>query len=358
MLPSGTAHARRAGGRPRRVDWLAWLAVTPGTWAWARGLRLAAAMIVPLAAGVLAGHPTIGLLVGVGAFVVASTDTGGPYRPRAATMITATLGVTVAYFLGALTATPRWLSLLLLVSVLAGSALIATVGPRTAAVLTMVSIAFIIGAFLPSSPAADAGAALALLAGGGWALGLSLAGWSLDQRRPERRAVGAAISSCAAFLAELGSAGDGAAPSGPGARETARQSLAAARQTLQAAHPRSAPQMTPALRWLGALLYATGALFDAIVAAGRQPAAAGQPGIPPVSPDLAAAITALQTAVTDAAAAVRNKRTYPGARHLARLRSLDATASAELESLADHLGSLSPMSAAPSAPPRSGPRPR
>jgi len=117
------------------MDWIAaWLAVAPGTPAWGRGLRLAAAMIVPLAVGVIIGQPSAGLLVGVGAFVVASTDTGDPYRPRAATMIAATLGVTAAYFLGALTAAPRWLSLLLFVSLLAGSALIATVGTRTALV--------------------------------------------------------------------------------------------------------------------------------------------------------------------------------------------------------------------------------
>jgi len=137
-------------------------------------------MIVPLAAGVIAGHPTTGLLVGVGAFVVASTDTGGLYRARAATMTAATLGVTAAYFLGAATASPRWLSVLLFVTVLTGSALIAAAGPGVALVSTMVTIAFVIGAFLPSSLAADAGAALALLAGGGWALGLSLAGWLFD----------------------------------------------------------------------------------------------------------------------------------------------------------------------------------
>jgi hypothetical protein len=123
-------------------------------------------MIVPLAAGVIGGQPTAGLLVGVGGFVVAGTDTGATYRTRATTMIAAALGVTTAYFLGALTAAPRWLSVLLFVGVLVGSALIGTVGPRVALVSTMITVAFITGAFLPSSLAADARAALALLAGG------------------------------------------------------------------------------------------------------------------------------------------------------------------------------------------------
>ncbi len=291
--PAGVADERRTRGRHRGMDWaLAWLAVAPGTPAWGRGLRLAAAMIVPLAAGVIVGRPTPGLLVGVGAFVVASTDTGGPYRPRAATMAAATLGVTAAYFLGALTAAPRWLSVLLFVSVLAGSALIGTVGPRVALVSTMVTVAFVIGAFLPSSLAADARAALALLAGGGWALGLSLAGWPFDRRRPERRAVSAAISSCAAFLGELDPAGGEAVSSGPGAREAARKSLGAARQALQASLPRGRSRMAPEVRRLWALLHATGTLFDAIVAAGRQLPAAGRRGCHPVPP--AATLTAMR----------------------------------------------------------------
>jgi uncharacterized membrane protein YccC len=331
---AGTADARAAARRHRWADWLsAMLAVAPGAPAWGRGLRLAAAMVVPLAAGVTAGQPTAGLLVGVGAFVVASTDTGGPYRPRAVTMIAATLGVTAAYFLGAVTAAPRWLSVLLFVTVLAGSALIGTMGPRVALVSTMITIAFIIGAFLPSSLAADAGAALALAAGGGWALGLSLAGWFTDQWRPERRAVSAAITSCAAFLGELDSAGRDTAPSGPGAREPARQSLAAARQTLQASLPRSAPSMSPEIQRLWALLYATGILFDAIIAAGRQLRPAGKTGPPADSAGLAPAVTAMQAAVAGAAAAAGAGRTRARPGLVARLGPLSGAVSAQLEGL-------------------------
>ena len=71
-----------SGSRPA-ADWLlALLAVAPGTPAWGRGLRLAAAMIVPLAVGVIVGQPTAGLLVGLGAFVVAS-EVGRPVVPLA-----------------------------------------------------------------------------------------------------------------------------------------------------------------------------------------------------------------------------------------------------------------------------------
>jgi hypothetical protein len=294
--------------------------------------------------GVIVAQPTAGLLVGVGGFVVASTDVGGPYPARAATMIAATLGVTAAYFLGAVTAAPRWLSVLLFVAVLIGSALIGAVGPSVALMSAMVTVAFIVGAFLPSSLAADAGAALALLAGGGWALGLSLAGWSFDQRGPERRAVSAAVHACAAFLGELDPGGGGAAPSGPGVgsapparggRETARQSLAAARRTLQAARPRNVPQMTPETRWLWALLYATGTLFDAIVAAGQQLQAVGRPAPPAVWHELAPAVTAMRAAVGDAAAAIGAGRRRTRAELLGRLRSLGAGVAADLEALDD-----------------------
>jgi uncharacterized membrane protein YccC len=360
-LSAGTADARRAGGGHRWADWLlAWLAVAPGAPAWVRGLRLAAAMIVPLTVGVTVGAPAAGLLVGVGAFVVASTDTGGPYRPRAVTMITATLGVTAAYFLGSVTAAPRWLSALLFVSVLLGSALIGIIGPSVARVSTMVVVAFAIGAFLPSSLAADAGAALALLAGGTWTLGLSLAGWCFDRWRPERRAVSAAIDSCAAFLGELDPAGRDTGSAGPGSREAARQSLAVARQTLQASLPRHGPPTIPEIQWLWALLYASGSLFDAIIAAERRLRAAGKPGYPAGSPGAAAVVTALQAAVAGAAAAVGARRTCARAELLARLRlltraisvqleSLGSRASVELEGLDDHFW---PRHAAASPPAR------
>jgi uncharacterized membrane protein YccC len=348
---------RPRSGHRRRVDWLlAWSAVASGTPAWGRGLRLATAMIVPLAAGVIGGQPTTGLLIGVGGFVVASTDTGAPYRTRATTMIAATLGVTTAFFLGAVTAAPRWLSVLLFVAVLVGSALTGTVGPRVALVSTMITVAFIIGAFLPSSLAADAAAALALLAGGGWALVLSLGGWTFDQRGPERRAVSAAINSCAAFLGDLAPAGDGVArpdpggdvrPPGSGAREAARQSLAAARQTLQAALPRNVPQMSPEVRWLWTLLYATGTVFDAIVAARQQLQTVGPPGPRAVSDELAPAITAMRAAVGDAAAAVGTGRRRARAKLLARLTPWGASASARPEGLDHDPGSR--QAVAPSA---------
>jgi uncharacterized membrane protein YccC len=323
--------------RAFRSGWRARLAGAPGAPAWGRGLRLATAMIAPLAAGVAVGHATAGLLVGVGAFVVASTDTGGPYRPRAVTMIAATLGTTAAYFLGAVTATPHWLSVLLFVIVLTGSALTGTTGPDVALVSTMFTIAFIIGAFLPSSLAADAGAALALLAGGGWAMGLSLAGCSFDPRRPERRAVSAAIGSCAAFIGELDPAGRGTAHSGSGAREAARQSLAAARQALQAARPPDGLRIAGETGRLWAALYATGALFDAIVTAERQRQVADPGERPATSQDIAPAVAALQAAVAGTAAAVRAGRAARQVAPRARLNSLGATASAEVDRLGGRL---------------------
>jgi uncharacterized membrane protein YccC len=329
-----TAGARQPGGRRRWADWLlASLSIAPGAPAWVRGLRLAAAMIVPLAVGIIIGAPTAGLLVGVGAFVVASTDTGGPYRPRAVTMVTATLGITAAYFLGAVTAAPRWLSALLFVSVLAGSALLGTIGPGVALVSTMVVVAFTIGAFLPSSPAADAGAALALLAGGIWALGLSLAGWSFDRYRPERRAVSAAIDSCAVFLGELDPSGRDAESVGSGSREIVRQSLAAARRALQPSLPRHVPPTIPEIQQLWALLHATGTLFDAIIAAEQQLRAADKPGHPVDPPGVAPAVTALQAAVAGAAAAAGAGRRRARAELLARLMPLTGAISAQLKSL-------------------------
>jgi len=91
MTTAGTADARRAGGHHAWVNWLlAWSAVAPGGPAWGRGLRLAAAMIVPLTVRVIVGQPTAGLLKQV-------LDQAGPQQPAAAAPIIGEAGDALAH---------------------------------------------------------------------------------------------------------------------------------------------------------------------------------------------------------------------------------------------------------------------
>jgi Fusaric acid resistance protein-like/Transcriptional regulatory protein, C terminal len=111
---------------------LGWFRLPSGRPDWARGVKLAVAMMAPLIAGIMLGRALDGLFVAVGAFVVASTDIGGGYRAQAIVLGLATLGVGGAYLAGAVTGARLWLAAPLLALVLFASALAAVLGARAA----------------------------------------------------------------------------------------------------------------------------------------------------------------------------------------------------------------------------------
>jgi uncharacterized membrane protein YccC len=98
-------------------------------------------------------------------------------------MIAATLGVTAAYFIGALTAAPRWLSVLLFVTVPAGSALIGT-----ALAMAIMPLSYSLGILIitPLSILLST-----VLTGSGWLIAVS---------RAENVLIGVAIAIVAGYL--------------------------------------------------------------------------------------------------------------------------------------------------------------
>jgi uncharacterized membrane protein YccC len=232
---------------------------------WARGAKLAVAMMAPLIAGIVIGRPLDGLFVAVGAFVVASTDIGGAYRSRAIVLGLATLGVGGAYLAGAVTGAWLWLAAPLLALVLFASALAAALGARAAVASTMVAIGFIVGAAMPEPPAAALGHAAAVIAGGGFAMLLSLARWPLDPGRPAVAAVTEAVESCSRFVEELTAAH---ATSARLARQATLERLADARRILREGQPSKGGTLSANRSWyLEGLLAATGDVFSATVSA-------------------------------------------------------------------------------------------
>jgi uncharacterized membrane protein YccC len=228
-------------------------------------VKLAVAMMAPLIAGIVIGRPLDGLFVAVGAFVVASTDIGGAYRARAIVLGFATLGVGGAYLVGAMTGARLWLAAPLLGLVLFASALAAALGARAAVASTMVAIAFVVGAAMPEPFTAALGYAAAIMAGGGFAMLLSLARWPLDPGQPELAAVTEAVESCSRFVAALTAVHGRPARV---ARQTALQRLADARRTLQEAQPgKGGTRSANRSRYLEAVLTATGDVFSAAVSA-------------------------------------------------------------------------------------------
>jgi uncharacterized membrane protein YccC len=259
---SGLAVARAAEVMP---GLLGWFRLPGGRPDWARGVKLAVAMMAPLIAGIVFGRPLDGLFVAVGAFVVASTDIGGGYRAWAVVLGLVTVGVGGGYLAGAVTGARLWLAAPLLGLVLFASALAAVLGARAAVASTMVAVAFIVGAVMPEPPAAALGYAAAIVAGGGFAMLLSLARWPLDPGRSAVAAVTEAVESCSRFVAALNAAH--ATPARL-ARWAALQRLAGARRTLRDGDPGDGGTLRANRSgYLEGLLAATGDVFTAAVSA-------------------------------------------------------------------------------------------
>jgi uncharacterized membrane protein YccC len=232
---------------------------------WARGTKLAVAMMAPLIAGILIGRPLDGLFVAVGAFVVASTDIGGAYRARAVALVLATLAVGGAYLTGAVTGAWLWLAAPLLALVLFASVLAAVLGARAAAASTMVAIGCVVGVAMPEPPSIALGYAAAIIAGGGFAMLLSLARWPLNPSQPALVAVTEAVELCARFAEELTTAH--ATPARL-ARQATLQRLTDARRILREGQPSKGGTLSTNRSWyFEGLLAATGDVFSATVSA-------------------------------------------------------------------------------------------
>jgi uncharacterized membrane protein YccC len=268
---------------------------------------LAIAMMVPVVVGILVDRPADGLFVAIGAFVVESTDIGGPYRPRGRVMTATAGGVAVAYFLGAVSGDQVWLAGFLLALVLFGSALVGILGPRIGVASTMVAVAFLIGSTLPNSLAVDTRSTVCILIGGCFAVALSLAGWPFDPWRPVVSAVAGAVDASAGYVGSSLTAPDGAATgTGTAEREAARVALVQARQTVEEARPRPGRHGGGDLsRHLETIVTAIGRVFNAAVSAGQSlHRAAGRTEYPALSSAIAAVIRVDQAVLVDAGAAL------------------------------------------------------
>ena len=173
------------------------------TFQWERGLRAAiaigSAMVVchrlnlPPGAAALGGFNT--LLV----------DNGGPYRTRLVTMATATLGAAFALVIGSLV--PPEIGITLgITAVVCFLVIFARVLSQP---LTSSSVLILVAYFagLGGAQHTLSGAILSaemVLAGGAWAVMLSLVLWPVDPFRPARLAVADCYQSMATFVASLG----------------------------------------------------------------------------------------------------------------------------------------------------------
>lgn len=157
----------------------------PDTPAWVV-VRNAAAVTLPLAAGLATGHAALGLGVAAGALNVMFSDQPGPYRQRIARLLLASLATGLAGLVGFLVGAHLAPMLLATLAFGFGGGLLVVFGVDMARVGMSSIIVLVITASQPTTLSHAAAGSL-LLFGGGLLLGsLSIAAWPLQRYRPER----------------------------------------------------------------------------------------------------------------------------------------------------------------------------
>ena len=168
-----------------------------------------------------------GTWMSLAGFSGALADKGGPYRTRAETLATLTVGAAACATLGGLAGSDPYLAVPLTFMVALAASLGRAYGNAGASVGISVLNAFVISL---AYPAADLHEALLrgafTIVGGLWAMALSLLIWPLRPYRPVRLAVAAAYRAVGAYAVEVARA----------AREGGTPGPRPVRASLEAAH--------------------------------------------------------------------------------------------------------------------------
>ncbi len=152
-------------------------------------VRNSLAIVLPLVAGAVSGHLSIGSLAASGALNIALADRPGPYRQRLEHMLLATLGVTLSAFTGFLLggSTP-----LLVVAIAVWAfccAMLVCLGQVATRVGLSAMLVLIITSAHPPPFWQAVGAGVSFLAGSLLATLFAIAAWPLQTYRPERHAI-------------------------------------------------------------------------------------------------------------------------------------------------------------------------
>ncbi|MGW1977041.1 FUSC family protein [Streptomyces sp. NPDC001889] len=251
---------------------------------WAAVLRAGVALSVPLAAGIAAGRPEYGALVSMGALNGVISDTADAYRMRILNIAVPQLFGAVGVTLGTLAYGQGWLAVVVLTLVALASGMVSSIGAVASVSGLVLLLNAVVGAGLPL-PEPLWMPALLLTLGGLFVLVLTLLGWPLRGRTPERAAVAAAYRGVAELLAAAGTAAY------PERRQAVTDALNTAYDLILALRTREHGRRGPLVRLLAQL----NVLIPLLEAA----AAAHLYGRASRSPAVAAAVRALADAVTD-----------------------------------------------------------
>ena len=152
-------------------------------------LRNSAGVVLPLAAGIISGHITIGLGVATGALNTMFLDQPGPYRLRMQRMLLTSIAAGLSGFVGSMLGAHDLLMTIAALIWGVGGGLLVALGPNAGrAGLTCMILLLVMGA-APQSPGGALNAGLLIFAGGLLQMLFALAAWPLQRYRPERDAL-------------------------------------------------------------------------------------------------------------------------------------------------------------------------
>ncbi|MFJ3922576.1 FUSC family protein [Streptomyces sp. NPDC090022] len=200
QIPSGRT-------RPNRLAPPAWLlrGLRPASAPipWAAAARAGVALAAPLAAGFALDEPEYGALVSMGALSGVIGDTADAYRMRILNIAVPQVFGAVGVALGTLVYGHGWVAVGALTLVALVSGMISSIGTVASVSGLLLLLYAVIGAGLPL-PQPWWTAPLLLTAGGLFVLALTLLGWPLRGRQPERSAVAATYHRLAELLEAAG----------------------------------------------------------------------------------------------------------------------------------------------------------
>ncbi len=153
-------------------------------------LRNAVGLTVPLALAVALGNPTAGTVATTGALSVAFSDGSDPYIRRARRMLTATIFVAVAIFIGALSGRNDLFAILLVTTWAFAAGMLVAIESAWADIGLISLVTLVVFGARPMSIEEAAYSGVLALCGGLFQTSLSLAFWPVRRHEPERRAVG------------------------------------------------------------------------------------------------------------------------------------------------------------------------
>ncbi|WP_094191380.1 FUSC family protein [Streptomyces katrae] len=170
---------------------------------WAAVVRAGIAMAVPLAVGFALDEPEYGALASMGALSGVIGDTADAYRMRILNIALPQLLGAIGVALGTLVYGRGWVAVAVLTLIALLSGMISSIGTVASACGLVFLLNAVVGAGLPM-PEPWWTAPLLLSAGGLFVLLLTLLGWPLRGRQPERAAVAAVYRAVADALEAAG----------------------------------------------------------------------------------------------------------------------------------------------------------